>query len=303
MRSNSSVKLLNNFMAENPQDKLATPELKVSPEESVAEIVCAEENVGNRDSELHSELHRARGVTCAIRWDDMEGESCVRQCTRCGLEVFDLSNGSSQDVDKFLSQTKSRSTTKLWRRSDGRYVRGECLATPLDVIPSIIFVIQSIFGVIGFPFTWKYAPIAWLVLPLWAVVAFGADILAYLPVHPTYGWLLLADLAWISFGYLGMSRQNSGWSRLCYVLGFYATGSFALIQPTVEKLFWLITETLRRQTGLSDHPRPMPTAANFPGFDRSQGLMTEFYVGLLLFGLFFWGLNAVVSKLRNIGTK
>jgi hypothetical protein len=292
-------------MAE-PEEKLATPELKVSTaEEAKPELFIAAEGAdSDHAGELHRLLHLARPVTCGARWEEMDGENCVRKCWRCGLDVFDLSNGTQQDAERFIVQSKSRSTNKLWRRSDGRYVRGECLSTPLELIPSIVAATQSIFQVIGFPFAWKYAPVAWLILPLGACAWAFAPSLLYLQAHPNYIWLLVAALAWVTFGWREMSKHSGGWSRVSYVIGFYLTGSVALVKPAIQTALWMAIHEATLQSWRSPSaPHKAVTLDDFPGFDPKDEWFSQWYLYLLLIGLFVIFLNAVVPKLRKSGTK
>jgi hypothetical protein len=222
------------------EEKEANTELLVDSEETAAvpEISLIEDIELVSPSELHPLLHSARLVDCDISWDAMQGANCVRKCGECGLDVFDLSNASPEETAEFVAQSKAHSTVILWRRSDGRYVRGSCLSAPLYEIFSIKSAVHAIVRLLRSPFSGSSAPIVWLFIPLWACVIFTPDTVQYLQVHPTYILVLVADFLWIRLGFQGMRKNTGAAWRAAYLIGFYVTGALALCQPSLEKWIW-----------------------------------------------------------------
>lgn len=72
---------------------------------------------------------------CPINWKDMEGSECVRKCTDCLLNVYDLANHSEPAAMQIISENEMRRPDdlfmleKLYRRSDGKFMVKNCPAS------------------------------------------------------------------------------------------------------------------------------------------------------------------------------
>jgi hypothetical protein len=62
---------------------------------------------------------------CKMRWDEMTGDARVRHCGACQLNVYNVSEMSTSEVEALL-QPGGRVCARVYRRSDGTVVTGDC---------------------------------------------------------------------------------------------------------------------------------------------------------------------------------
>lgn len=62
---------------------------------------------------------------CPVKWSEMEGNARVRHCARCRLNVYNVSEMTTADIERFLLAGKS-ACVQLRRRRDGTVVTGDC---------------------------------------------------------------------------------------------------------------------------------------------------------------------------------
>ena len=63
---------------------------------------------------------------CPIQWNDMVGDEQVRFCSVCKLNVYNISEMTRTDAEKFLSKQTARSCLRLYRRKDGTLITKDC---------------------------------------------------------------------------------------------------------------------------------------------------------------------------------
>ncbi|MCY1016413.1 hypothetical protein [Pyxidicoccus sp. MSG2] len=62
---------------------------------------------------------------CQMRWDEMTGDARVRHCGACRLNVYNVSEMSTSEVEALL-QPGGSVCARVYRRSDGTVVTGDC---------------------------------------------------------------------------------------------------------------------------------------------------------------------------------
>lgn len=62
---------------------------------------------------------------CPMKWSEMEGNARVRHCAACQRSVFNVSEMSTEDVERLLLAGKT-ACVRLRRRRDGTVVTGDC---------------------------------------------------------------------------------------------------------------------------------------------------------------------------------
>jgi hypothetical protein len=62
---------------------------------------------------------------CPMKWSQMEGGSRVRHCAACKKSVYNVSEMSTEDVERLLQAGKT-ACVLLRRRRDGTVVTGDC---------------------------------------------------------------------------------------------------------------------------------------------------------------------------------
>jgi hypothetical protein len=64
---------------------------------------------------------------CPAKWDDMKGDDAVRHCDSCNKDVFQISNMSTEQVERFLLARKGlRTCVRFYQRADGTLLTGDC---------------------------------------------------------------------------------------------------------------------------------------------------------------------------------
>ncbi|MFP2905332.1 hypothetical protein ACLESD_09800 [Pyxidicoccus sp. 3LFB2] len=62
---------------------------------------------------------------CDMRWEEMTGDARVRHCGACKLNVYNVSEMRTAEVEALLNPG-GRVCIKLYRRPDGTVVSGDC---------------------------------------------------------------------------------------------------------------------------------------------------------------------------------
>ena len=63
---------------------------------------------------------------CGVGWDSMEGDARVRFCRLCSLNVYDISEMTSAEVEALVLKTEGRLCGRLTRRADGTILTKDC---------------------------------------------------------------------------------------------------------------------------------------------------------------------------------
>jgi hypothetical protein len=62
---------------------------------------------------------------CKVKWKDMQGDDKVRHCALCQLNVYNVREMTTPEVEALLS-TPGRTCVQVLRRWDGTVVTGDC---------------------------------------------------------------------------------------------------------------------------------------------------------------------------------
>jgi hypothetical protein len=63
---------------------------------------------------------------CSADWDEMLGDQRKRFCTECKLNVYNLSEMTQKEAEKFLFEAEGRVCVRLYKRSDGTVITQNC---------------------------------------------------------------------------------------------------------------------------------------------------------------------------------
>jgi hypothetical protein len=63
---------------------------------------------------------------CPVSWDTMEGDNRVRYCGTCSRNVYNLSDMSSTEAERFLQENGTAQCLRLYRRADGKVMTDNC---------------------------------------------------------------------------------------------------------------------------------------------------------------------------------
>lgn len=66
---------------------------------------------------------------CDVGWEDMTGDGKVRNCSSCKLNVYNVMNMTSKEVETLLESNRStgdRLCMQLYRRADGTLLTADC---------------------------------------------------------------------------------------------------------------------------------------------------------------------------------
>lgn len=63
---------------------------------------------------------------CPADWSQMEGDDRVRHCSLCRLNVYNLSEMSSDEAETFLQRQTGRVCVRYYQRTDGMVMTKDC---------------------------------------------------------------------------------------------------------------------------------------------------------------------------------
>lgn len=63
---------------------------------------------------------------CPVSWDSMEGDERVRHCAICVRSVYNISDMSDQDAERFFEENGTTQCVRFFRRSDGKLMTDNC---------------------------------------------------------------------------------------------------------------------------------------------------------------------------------
>jgi hypothetical protein len=63
---------------------------------------------------------------CKESWDAMTGTDRVRFCSRCGQNVYNISQFTREEAEELIQQSERRLCTRLYRRRDGTVLTKDC---------------------------------------------------------------------------------------------------------------------------------------------------------------------------------
>jgi hypothetical protein len=63
---------------------------------------------------------------CSADWDEMLGDTRKRFCTDCKLNVYNLSEMTQKEAERFLFEAEGRVCVRLYKRQDGAVITQDC---------------------------------------------------------------------------------------------------------------------------------------------------------------------------------
>jgi hypothetical protein len=63
---------------------------------------------------------------CYERWDNMKGDSQMRHCASCKLNVYNVREMTTAEVEALFQRTSGRLCVRLYRRWDGTVLTRDC---------------------------------------------------------------------------------------------------------------------------------------------------------------------------------
>lgn len=63
---------------------------------------------------------------CSADWQEMYGDDQKRYCSYCKLNVYNLSEMTRAEAEKFLFEAEGRICVRLYKRSDGTVITQDC---------------------------------------------------------------------------------------------------------------------------------------------------------------------------------
>src|ERR1700722_17094076 len=66
---------------------------------------------------------------CTVPWDEMQGDARTRFCTKCSQAVHDISQMTTDEAGRVLSNAEKSVCTRIHRRADGPVMSADCPAT------------------------------------------------------------------------------------------------------------------------------------------------------------------------------
>jgi hypothetical protein len=172
----------------------ATPE---SQSELLEPAATANKMPADRNNDIpHGILHTAGAAKqCPTIWDGTSDSYCIK-CKKCKLMVIDLDVPNRPPLDKLLEELRNKTNgvrSNLWRRSDGRYVYGDCFRKRSEQAAYWAFAIGSLIAVtLGNLFFSLMGPCAQLVIFPVLIAWYGLGcFLLTRTVKPLTGFLIL----------------------------------------------------------------------------------------------------------------
>ena len=63
---------------------------------------------------------------CPADWDGMVGNDCVRFCSQCQLNVYNLSGMTRHEAESLIAKAEGRLCVRYYRRRDGSIITSDC---------------------------------------------------------------------------------------------------------------------------------------------------------------------------------
>lgn len=90
---------------------------------------------------------------CHVDWDSMTGDERKRFCGACKLNVYNISEMSTQDAANFIRQSEGRTCVRFYQRKDGTIITDNCpvgLRKLRDRVRLKVAAIIAVFTWLGF---------------------------------------------------------------------------------------------------------------------------------------------------------
>jgi len=63
---------------------------------------------------------------CKASWRKMKGDDRVRNCAKCSLNVYNISEMTREEAAELITRSEGRLCIRLWRRRDGTVITKDC---------------------------------------------------------------------------------------------------------------------------------------------------------------------------------
>jgi hypothetical protein len=75
----------------------------------------------------HSFLHEVKIATpCPADWNTMSGDERTRFCGQCKLNVYNISEMTTDDAEKLIIEKEGKLCLRIYRRADGTVLTKDC---------------------------------------------------------------------------------------------------------------------------------------------------------------------------------
>jgi hypothetical protein len=247
-------------------------------------------------AKLHEIVHSAGATRCGFPWDQMKGDACVRECSLCGLEVYDLNNDQAPEHAQVISDlSEALKGRRLFRRPDGTYVSAGCRLTW-----PVVHVLTRIGAALAFPVKHPWAAYWWLILPIITHNWSAHLMIKYMAVHPSYPFMLLGELGWLVVGFILLSKNQNGWWRLGILFAFYIGVALSPAPMELEYAFWSVVQQLNSSGAYRgpNYSPPVPDPNNFH-FDSGRPMITSLHYFFLFCGIILLMANVWLTIRRK----
>ena len=63
---------------------------------------------------------------CKASWEDMDGNAQVRHCNQCSLNVYNISEMTTQDATALIQEKEGKLCLRMYKRPDGTLINRDC---------------------------------------------------------------------------------------------------------------------------------------------------------------------------------
>jgi hypothetical protein len=94
---------------------------------------------------------------CRANWDEMNGNERRRFCSLCNLNVYNLSEMTRDEAERFLMNSEGRVCLKIFRRADGTVLTQNCPVGWKSVKRKVSRTATAVFALIAGFFSGTFA--------------------------------------------------------------------------------------------------------------------------------------------------
>lgn len=75
----------------------------------------------------NSDINNLRVASpCSVGWETMSGDERVRRCASCELNIYNISEMKSEEVENLILKCEGRICVRLYKRADGTVLTKDC---------------------------------------------------------------------------------------------------------------------------------------------------------------------------------
>ena len=91
---------------------------------------------------------------CRASWRKMKGDDRVRNCAKCSLNVYNISEMTREEAAELIANTEDRLCIRLWRRRDGTVITKDCPMAFRQIRYGIAFLSSIVIGAVLATMQW-----------------------------------------------------------------------------------------------------------------------------------------------------